>query len=144
MCCALLKKLDLEIMIRLVWFLCIAVTTWFALIPSDMGGRGGASYHGVAFMVLGLLTPAAFPRVPLILIWGALLALGGGIELAQGMMGAGRHGEWDDFVTDAVAATVGVMCYLIWLLLRRRMTQMSASENEADDPVPNKIEAQDF
>lgn len=131
-------------MIRLVWLLCIAATIWFALIPADMGGLGGASYHGVAFMVLGLLTPAAFPRVPLILIWVALLVLGGGIELAQGTMGEGRHGEWDDFVTDAIAATAGVMCYLIWLLLRSRMTQTSASENEPDDSVSDKSEAQDF
>ncbi|WP_340587919.1 VanZ family protein [Erythrobacter alti] len=120
-------------MIRALWFLCIAATMWFALIPPEMGGLGGTSYHGVAFMVLGLLTPAAFPRVPLVAIWILLLVFGGGIELAQGMMNVNRHSEWDDFVTDAFAATVGIVYYRIWLYLRARMARDDASSEEESD-----------
>jgi len=122
-------------MIRALWFLCIAATVWFALIPSAMGGIGGAGYHGVAFMVLGLLTPAAFPRLSLWLIWAALVAFGGGIELGQELMQFNRHGEWNDFATDAVAATVGIVYYRVWLYLRGQMAREGdAAEDDSDSP----------
>jgi|GEM_PF-715460 len=144
MSCPPLEKSRLQNMIRFFWLLCIAVTLWFALIPADMGGLGGAQYHGAAFLVLGFLTPAVFPRVPLIVSWGTLLVLGGGIELAQGMMGEGRHGEWDDFVTDSVAATGGIICYWIWLSIRAKLSSDDTSEEELADADNLDHEPQDF
>ena len=98
-------------MIRAIWFLCIAAILWFALIPAEMGGVGGTQYHAAAFLLLGMLTPLAFPRLPLGLVWVTIVLFGGAIELAQGMMHAERYSEWNDFAADAVAATVGIVCY---------------------------------
>ncbi len=128
-------------MMRMIWFLAIAATLWFALIPPDWGGLGGAGYHGVAFMVLGLLTPAAFPTARLLLIWLTLVALGGAIELAQGVMSTQRYSEWGDFATDAIAATVGVVYYRIWLYLRAGMAaDKEAAEDESDLARPDRLD----
>ena len=108
----------------------MAATLWFALVPPAMGGLGGHGYHGVAFMLLGLLTPAAFPRVHLLLILSFLIALGGGIELAQAYMDAERAGEWSDFRIDAIAATIGIVYARIWRYL---LARIHAQENFADD-----------
>ncbi|KLI63709.1 hypothetical protein [Aurantiacibacter marinus] len=128
-------------MMRLVWFLAIAATLWFAFIPPSWGGLGGAGYHGVAFVVLGVLTPAAFPKLRLVTIWTALVMLGGGIELAQGTTSLHRHGEWSDFVTDVIAATVGVVYYRIWLYLRGVMAPgESAVEEEGDSAQRGRVD----
>ena len=124
----------LTAILRLIWFICTGAILYFALARGEAGGLGGASYHVLAFFVLGLLTPAAFPRINLALIWIVLLALGGGIELAQGMMGNGRHGEWDDFFADAVAASAGIVCY--WLSARGRAGKAAAASGagHVDEP----------
>ena len=120
--------------IRLLWLLYVAATLWFALIPADKGGLGGAGYHGVAFFVLGVLTPAAFPAIRAVFIWLVLLALGGGIELAQTVMGQGRYGEWSDFLSDAVAATAGVLCYRIWMYLSTVNAPKESCADKENDP----------
>lgn len=132
------------VLIRAIWFLCLSAIVWFALAPSEMGGLGGAGYHGVAFMILGLLTPPAFPRVPMIAIWAVLLAFGGGIELAQDIMGFKRYGEWGDFAIDAIAATVGIIYYRLWLYLRAVMARSDASDKTASDPATKDGGFQDF
>lgn len=102
-----------------------------------MGGLGGASYHGVAFLVLGLLTPAAFPTIRLVAIWIALLTLGGAIELAQGMMQVNRHAEWSDFGVDALAASVGIVFTRILLRTVSLWRAKGAkNENGADGEAP--------
>lgn len=120
---------------RILWIICVLATLWFALIPPDWGGLGGAGYHGVAFMVLGLLTPAAFPRAGLAVIWLALINLAGGIELAQGAMSVRRHAEWSDFAIGAFAATVGIVYYRVWLFLWARIAA-EEGVGEASEPSP--------
>ena len=108
-------------MLRLLWFACIAATCWFAFIPAEWGGLGGEGYHGLAFFVLGLLTPAAFPRLPVLVVWIVLIVLGGGIELAQEyLFDTLRHGEWADFRVDAAAAAAGVLSALLVRQLAKR------------------------
>lgn len=102
-------------MLRPLWIVCLAATLWFALAPPSMGGLGGEGYHGLAFLVLGLMTPAAFPRLPLIVVWIVLAALGGSIELAQQFLPlVDRHGEWADLRINVYASTVSIL--VVWLM----------------------------
>ncbi len=125
----------IESFLRGIWLACIGATLWFALVPVDLGGLGGAGYHGVAFIVLGLLTPAAFPRLNLVLVWLALLALGGGIELAQEFTDFARSGEWADIRLNVIAATVGVIYAWIgrYLIRRVRAENATASVDEGGE-----------
>ncbi|MDE1468296.1 VanZ family protein [Aurantiacibacter sp. D1-12] len=116
-----------EALLRGIWLICVGATLWFALVPPQMGGLGGAGYHGVAFMVLGLLTPAAFPRLSLLLVWFALLALGGAIEVGQEFTDLGRSGEWADMRFNTIAATVGVIYAWIGRVLIKRVRNEKAS-----------------
>jgi VanZ family protein len=45
----------------------------------------------------------------------ALLALGGGIEIVQGLMGLGREADWRDFFADAYGAGAGLLLALAGL-----------------------------
>ena len=121
--------------LRLLWFVCLCAILYFALAPASAGGLGGASYHGVAFFILGLLTPAAFPKGNLLLVWLVLLALGGCIEAAQGALATNRVPSWDDFLTDAIAASVGVGYYKLWTVLRRPAAP--DAQASADDAPAN-------
>lgn len=117
-----------EAFLRGIWLICVGATLWFALVPADMGGLGGAGYHGVAFFVLGLFTPAAFPRMHLLLVWLGLVTLGGGIELVQEFTDLGRSGEWADMRLNAIAASVGVIYAWIGRYLLERV-KMERAEN---------------
>lgn len=121
----------LTALLRLFWVACTGAILFFALAPGDTGGVGGASYHVLAFFVLALLTPAAFPGRSLLLIWCILILLGGAIEVAQGMMGNNRHGEWSDVITNAIAAGIGTLSYRLWRRLRtRRKAARAGPEGE--------------
>ena len=61
------------------------------------------AYSGLALWFGGLLAPHRY--LPLAL---GLLALGGGIEIAQGLMGMGREADWRDFYADALGAAFGL------------------------------------
>ena len=61
------------------------------------------AYGGLALWFGGLLAPRRYWRLGL-----ALLALGGGIEIAQGLMGLGREADWRDFYADALGAALGL------------------------------------
>jgi VanZ family protein len=68
------------------------------------------AYFGLAVWFGGLLVPRRY--LPLGLV---LLALGGGIEIAQGLMGWGREADWRDFYADAAGAMAGLVLCLAGL-----------------------------
>lgn len=68
------------------------------------------AYGGLALCFGGLLAPAHYLRLAL-----ALLALGGGMEIAQGLMGLGRTPDWHDFYADAFGAALGLALCLAGL-----------------------------
>lgn len=68
------------------------------------------AYLGLAVWFGGLLQPRSYFRLFL-----SLLALGGGIEIAQDMMKLGRHAEWNDFFADAAGALAGLLLCLVGL-----------------------------
>lgn len=64
--------------------------------------------HAAAYLLLSLWFGGVF-RVRAFLGLGmALLALGGGIELAQAGMGLGRQGDWRDMLANAVGVVAGL------------------------------------
>jgi len=68
------------------------------------------AYAGLAIWFGGLLP---LRRYGLLAV--ALLALGGGIEIAQGLMGLGREADWRDFYADALGAAFGLSLCLAGL-----------------------------
>lgn len=61
------------------------------------------AYLALALWFGGLLAPRRYLLLAL-----ALLALGGSIEIAQGLMGLGREADWYDFYADALGAALGL------------------------------------
>ena len=61
------------------------------------------AYASLALWFGGLVAPRRYAQLAL-----ALLVLGGGIEIAQGLMGLGREADWHDFYADALGAALGL------------------------------------
>ncbi|QZH74960.1 MAG: VanZ family protein [Erythrobacter sp.] len=118
------------------WSTAVLAMLYFALAPAEAGGIGGAEYHGVAFMLLGLFTPAAWPRLQLVTVWMGLLALAGIIEIAQFLMLARRVASAEDWFLGAAAATIGVICYRIWIWLYARVQRERCEAAEEPTPPP--------
>ena len=68
------------------------------------------AYAGLALWFGGLLPPRRYLYLAV-----ALLALGGGIEIAQGLMGLGREADWHDFYADAFGGALGISACLAGL-----------------------------
>jgi VanZ family protein len=68
------------------------------------------AYASLAAWFGGLMPPRRYWQLGL-----ALLALGGGIEIAQGLMGLGREADWRDFYADALGAAFGLSLSLAGL-----------------------------
>jgi hypothetical protein len=68
------------------------------------------AYGGLALCYGGLIMPRRYLYLGL-----ALLAMGGGIEIAQGLMGWGREADWGDFLADALGTALGLALCLAGL-----------------------------
>lgn len=97
------------------WYLLGAVLTLVVVVsslvpPRDLPRTGLndkaehiIAYGGLALCFGGLIAPRRYLLLGLL-----LLALGGGVEIAQGLMGLGRTADWHDFYADALGATLGL------------------------------------
>jgi VanZ family protein len=74
-------------------------------LPAQIFSLWDKAQHALAFTVLATLGLLAYPRQPWRVAIG-LLAFGGAIELAQAATGW-RHGEWSDWLADAVGLAAG-------------------------------------
>lgn len=92
--------------------LCVTVLSLMptAYLPPQVFSLWDKAQHALAFTALALLGLRAYPRRLWHLALG-LLVLGGGIELAQAATGW-RHGEWGDWLADAVGLALGAL--LTW------------------------------
>jgi len=100
---------------RRAWFclgllmaLCVVV---MSLLPShDIPALGvnDKIEHGVAYLGLGFWFGSLIGRRDSLFLLLALLALGGGIEIAQGLMGLGREADLMDLAADAVGSLLGL------------------------------------
>jgi len=71
--------------------------------------------HLVAYLSLAVWFAGLVPVRHYLWLALALLALGGGIEIAQGLMGLGREADWRDFFADAKGTGLGLLLGLIGL-----------------------------
>jgi len=78
--------------------------------------------HVAAYFALGLVALPALPRVRPLYIWFGLCALGASIELAQGLMNAGRTANILDGVANATGAVLAIAVWLILTRLTRKFT----------------------
>jgi VanZ family protein len=107
--------------LRLGFWLALAVTTFFALLPQPPGLLEQTSdklQHVLAFAALSVALVLAYPRLAW---WRACLALwayGGAIELVQLVPALNRTGEFADWLADA--ASVALVLPLSAFLRRRR------------------------
>ena len=98
-----------------VWYVFGAVLTLLVVIGSLLPARDLPSLflsdklqHLLAYLALTLWFGGLMaPRRYLLLALG-LLALGGGIEIVQGLMGLGREADWRDFLADALGIGLGL------------------------------------
>jgi integral membrane sensor domain MASE1 len=106
-----------------------AITCYYALIPGNMGGRGGGIWHSLAFATLGFLSRLAFSRRSAIVLLIALGLFGALIEVAQGMLDLQRAMEFEDLIVDIVASVVGIAIGAIVLALYRRLRDRNGTED---------------
>lgn len=104
----------------IVWVLLgvtlLALTIYFSLLaPQRLGisltGLDKAAHFAAFFLLtiwfVGLVERRAYFRVGLV-----LLAIGVGIEVAQGIMRLGRQAEWWDLWADAAGIGLGILISL--------------------------------
>jgi len=94
--------------------LCVAV---LSLLPTDylppsIFSLWDKAQHALAFTALAALGLQAYPRRRWQVLAG-LLVFGGLIELAQAATGW-RHGEWADWLADAVGLALGLALAASW------------------------------
>lgn len=96
---------------------------WFAFTPAT-GAESGLPWdkanHAVAFLTWTLLAGCGWPRAGVARIAVAMLGLGIGIELIQGLPAIGRDADVWDVVADMVGFAMGWGA-LVGLALRRRL-----------------------
>jgi VanZ family protein len=97
------------------WFLLgmaiVTLVVTACLVPSHVLPTVGVSdkiEHGVAFFTLTIWFAGLLPRRDYVFLFLAMIALGGGIEVAQGLMGLGREADIWDLVADAKGVCAGV------------------------------------
>lgn len=83
-------------------------------IPSDK------AQHALAFLSLGLLAAAAYPRLSLIKLALGLALFGALIEAVQAIPMLNRRTEFLDWVADMAATVLVVAALAVWRALRKR------------------------
>ena len=98
------------------WFcaglLIATVITITSLLPArDLPALGISDKveHAVAYALLGFWFASVMARRDFVYLALALLAFGGGIEIAQGLMGLGREADLLDLAADGVGIVVGLV-----------------------------------
>lgn len=108
-----------DLRFRRLWFVAgLAIAALIALVCLMPGGnlpQVGMSdklKHAIAFAALAFWFGSVIVRRDLLAVALAVLAFGGLIEIAQGLMGLGREAEWGDFLADALGGAVGLLIAL--------------------------------
>ena len=106
----------------------VGVVLWGCLIPPQDVPHlplNDKVEHFVAHAGLGLWFSGLLERSNYLWLALALVAFGGAIEIAQGLMGLGRDADWHDWYADCVGAGVGLaLAYLgvgAWALTLERI-----------------------
>lgn len=82
-----------------------AALLWLSLAPTrDLPGAvmfWDKAEHSLAYLVLTGMGLVLFPRHPRLLA-AYVMAVGGGVEVLQAVMGFGRQGDWRDILANAI------------------------------------------
>jgi VanZ family protein len=97
--------------------LVLAVLYTCLVPPEDLPpvGYNDKLEHGTAYLLMMVWFGGLVPLRQYGWLVAALLALGGGIEIAQWLMAVGRTGDIMDFLADAGGVAVGLLLCLIGL-----------------------------
>lgn len=92
--------------------------------------------HMAAFFTITFLGRAAYPRLPVALLLGAMALFGGFIELSQAMPMIHRDAEWNDWFADVAASVIGIVIAQPFAVLadRRRRRRASAAAQQPTQP----------
>lgn len=109
--------------LAVLFWLALCLTLVMALVPRPPVGALGLNdklQHMAAFAVLSLLAWLAFPRQRLRVLFLALAAIGGLIEILQMIPALHRDADVKDWIADclAIAAVLGLCGGLRWIWRR--------------------------
>ncbi len=77
--------------------------------PPELPGNPGDKFqHMLAFATLGVLAASGWRDKPLWVLFGALAAFGGFIEIAQAVPALHRDSQWSDWIADMAAAAIAI------------------------------------
>lgn len=98
-----------------VWYVIGSALTMLVIVSSLVPSRdlphlrvSDKVEHLVAYFGLALWFGGLVPLRRYLALALALLMLGGGIEIAQGLMGLGREADWRDFYADSLGVGLGL------------------------------------
>lgn len=89
-----------------------AIITVLSLLPAQQLPQIGVSdkiRHAFAYFLLGFWFASVVARRDWLFVFLGLLALGGAIEIAQGLMKLGREAELADLTANAAGAALGIL-----------------------------------
>ena len=89
-----------------------AIVTFYSLLPAERVPQIGVSdkiEHTVAYALLAFWFASVVARWDYVFMMLALVALGGGIEIMQGLMKMGREADIRDFIADCIGAGAGLL-----------------------------------
>jgi VanZ family protein len=109
----------------------LAVVAWGELTPHPPHLAGPWMWdkldHFTAYFGLTLLSSLAWGlRRSLVLVFLAMVALGGTLELLQGLVG--RDPEWDDFFANDLGALAGLVVAAAYLAVPRRLVDTKSGD----------------
>ena len=90
-------------------------------LPPQVGQIWDKAQHALGFLWLGLCGHLAYPRTPLKVLTGVLLA-GIAIELAQAVT-PWRQADWQDWLADATGAATA---WVLWWTVGQRQAATKA------------------
>ena len=105
-----------------VFCLAVAVLTHESLLPSI--GAPSLNYwdklvHYVAYFILAGLALFAFVRTKLLALFIVLSLLGGGLEIGQALMDAGRDGTWGDQLANMLGAATPLRLWYLYCRIKK-------------------------
>jgi VanZ family protein len=120
----------------LLFWPALAVVIWGELTPHPPRLAGPWLWdkldHFTAYFGLTLLSSLAWGlRRSLLLVFLAMVALGGALELIQ--MLVGRDGEWGDFLANDLGAAAGLGLAALYLAMPRRLVAHHLVESARRD-----------
>jgi VanZ family protein len=114
----------------------LAVVMWGELTPHPPRLAGPWIWdkldHFTAYFGLSLLSTLAWGlRRSLALVFLGVVALGGGLEILQGLVG--RDGEWGDFLANDLGALAGLAVAATYLAVPRHLVERRLVEGAPRD-----------